>query len=103
MKVIIHANPWGFENAQLIFWCLINFFQDNGLTKLIFFKSMEEITAETELWRHHLTEEGLAFWGTAFTKYAGRLDRNSFADPADVRVLEKALKAFREKRSKELN
>ena len=101
--VLIQGSLFGFENARSKFWNYAKFFQDNKLAQRVLFNSMEDIDDDSEIWVHDLTEEGVAFYGIAEKKYFGRFSRNSFADPADVRVLEKALKAFREKRSKELN
>ena len=44
-----------------------------------------------------ITPEGLEFYRTDYKKWLKRFERNMHADPADVRVMEKALEQMRQK------
>lgn len=95
------STPEATEAARLRCWretgYVIKFIQDNGLTRRILCETAPDIPADFCVYLRDITPEGLEFYRTGYMKWLRRFERNMHADPADVRVMEKALADMRAK------
>jgi hypothetical protein len=73
----------------------IKFIQDHGLTRRVLCETAPEIPEDFCVYLRDITPEGLEFYRTAYMKWLKRFERDMNADPADVRVMEKALAQMR--------
>jgi hypothetical protein len=75
----------------------IKFIQDHGLTRRVLCETAPDIPEDFCVYLRDITPEGLEFYRTDYKKWLKRFERNMHADPADVRVMEKALEQMRQK------
>jgi hypothetical protein len=74
---------------------VIKFIQDHGLTRRVLCETAPDIPADFCVYLRDITPEGLEFYRTGYMKWLKRFERDMHADPADVRVMEKALAQMR--------
>lgn len=74
----------------------IKFIQDHGLTRRVLCETAPDIPEVFCVYLRDITPEGLEFYRTGYMKWLKRFERDMHADPADVRVMEKALKHMRD-------
>lgn len=81
------------EQVHRRFRSIINFLQQQGLTKQEILSESAPVTNELSIESSDLTEEGLALLKKCYHKWLTAVDRGK--SPDDLRVFEKALKELR--------
>lgn len=74
---------------------VIKFIQDHGLTRRVLCETAPDIPEDFSVYLRDITPEGLEFYRTGYKKWLKRFERDMYADPADVRVMEKELAQMR--------
>lgn len=89
------------ERARLLRLALIGhvvkFIQDHGLVRRTLCATAPQIPKKFSVFLRDVTPEGLEFYRTGYKKWLGRFERDMYADPSDVAILEKSLIQIRTK------
>ncbi|MEJ7139165.1 hypothetical protein [Amphibiibacter pelophylacis] len=76
---------------------VVKFIQDHGLTRHVLCTTAPDIPDNFFVYLRDITPEGLDFYRTGYKKWLDHINRNTNADPSDVRIMEKALAEMRAK------
>lgn len=97
------STPEATEASRIARWReigqVVKFIQDHGLTRRVLCETAPDIPEDFCVYLRDVTPEALEFYRTGYMKWLKRFERNMHADPADVRVMEKALAEMRSKKT----
>lgn len=85
----VAGNPETRERIVRRFWSIVNFLQQNGLTKKLLASSMEDINDDFRIDSGDLTPTGLALMKKTYDKWLTKVDEGM--SPDDLSVFEKTL------------
>ncbi len=83
------GNPETEENIHMRFRTILNFLQDNNLTKRIILKENEKIDNETQFALEDLNEKGVIFIKKVYDKWLKSIDKGQ--SPNSISLLNKYL------------
>lgn len=95
------STPEATERARLhrlaLIGHVIKFIQDNSLVRRTLCATAPQIPEKFSVLLRDITPEGLEFYRTGYKKWLGRFERDMYADPSDVTILQTSLIQLRAK------